>query len=61
MWDQVDDFNWLRAEHSPNWSVLQPGDEVTVRSRLCALIEAFSSRGYIASELDDSLRAAMVL
>ena len=61
MWDQVDDFNWLRAEHSPNWSVLQPGDEDVIRSRLCALIEAFGSRGYTASELDDSLRAAMVL
>jgi tubulin-specific chaperone C len=21
-WDQVRDFNWLKAEHSPNWSVL---------------------------------------
>ena len=21
-WDQVDDFKWLKAEHSPNWSVL---------------------------------------
>eukprot|EP00457_Paulinella_chromatophora_P008861 gb/GEZN01008910.1/.p1 GENE.gb/GEZN01008910.1/~~gb/GEZN01008910.1/.p1 ORF type:complete len:411 (+),score=51.44 gb/GEZN01008910.1/:113-1345(+) len=22
MWDQVDDFNWLRATNSPNWGVL---------------------------------------
>lgn len=21
-WDQVDDFNWLKAGHSPNWSIL---------------------------------------
>ena len=21
-WDQVDDFKWLKAEPSPNWSVL---------------------------------------
>lgn len=21
-WDQVDDFKWLKSEHSPNWSVL---------------------------------------
>jgi len=21
-WDQVDDFKWLKAEHSPNWSIL---------------------------------------
>lgn len=22
LWDQVDDFKWLRKEHSPNWEVL---------------------------------------
>lgn len=27
LWNQVDDFKWLRAEQSPNWSVLQPDDE----------------------------------
>ncbi len=21
-WDQVDDFKWLKAGHSPNWSLL---------------------------------------
>lgn len=21
-WDQVDDFKWLKTEHSPNWSTL---------------------------------------
>jgi len=21
-WDQVDDFKWLKAEHSPNWIIL---------------------------------------
>jgi hypothetical protein len=25
-WDQVDDFRWLKAEPSPNWSVL-PANE----------------------------------
>ncbi|TAQ87336.1 hypothetical protein B7494_g4309 [Chlorociboria aeruginascens] len=25
-WDQVDDFKWLKAEHSPNWSIL-PADK----------------------------------
>ncbi|KAH7369879.1 tubulin-specific chaperone-like protein c [Rhexocercosporidium sp. MPI-PUGE-AT-0058] len=25
-WDQVDDFKWLKAEHSPNWSIL-PDDK----------------------------------
>jgi hypothetical protein len=28
MWDQVDDFKWLKAEHSPNWSILPPEDAV---------------------------------
>ncbi|KAJ4421138.1 hypothetical protein N0V82_003902 [Gnomoniopsis sp. IMI 355080] len=26
-WDQVDDFNWLKAEASPNWSKLAEGDD----------------------------------
>ena len=21
-WDQVDDFKWLKAGHSPNWSIM---------------------------------------
>jgi len=25
-WDQVDDFKWLKAEHSPNWSILPEED-----------------------------------
>lgn len=28
MWDQVDDFKWLRAEHSPNWSVMRENERV---------------------------------
>ena len=32
LWDQIDDFNWLRAEHSPNWSLLQPEDEEAIAS-----------------------------
>ncbi|KAF8449692.1 tubulin binding cofactor C-domain-containing protein [Terfezia claveryi] len=31
MWDQVDDFKWLRAEHSPNWSVMPEGERVDGR------------------------------
>ena len=27
-WDQVDDFKWLKAEHSPNWSVLPEGERL---------------------------------
>ncbi|KAH6637729.1 tubulin binding cofactor C-domain-containing protein [Boeremia exigua] len=26
MWDQVDDFGWLKAEKSPNWGVLGEGE-----------------------------------
>jgi len=25
-WDQVDDFNWLKAHHSPNWSIMTNED-----------------------------------
>ena len=28
MWDQVDDFKWLKAEQSPNWSILPAKDTV---------------------------------
>lgn len=28
MWDQVDDFKWLKSEHSPNWEVLPEGERV---------------------------------
>ena len=28
LWDQVDDFKWLKAEHSPNWDILGPEDTV---------------------------------
>jgi hypothetical protein len=28
-WDQVDDFNWLKQEPSPNWSVLPESGRVT--------------------------------
>jgi len=27
-WDQVDDFKWLKAEHSPNWSILPDEDRL---------------------------------
>lgn len=27
-WSDVDDFKWLRAEQSPNWSVMAPGKRV---------------------------------
>lgn len=27
-WDQVDDFKWLKEEHSPNWSVLPESERL---------------------------------
>ena len=27
-WDQVDDFRWHKAEHSPNWKILPVGDRI---------------------------------
>lgn len=30
MWDQVDDFGWLRAEPSPNWGVLTTEDDLWI-------------------------------
>lgn len=31
MWDQVDDFKWLKSEHSPNWEVLPEAERVEGR------------------------------
>lgn len=28
-WDQVDDFKWLKAEPSPNWSILPEADRLS--------------------------------
>lgn len=61
MWDQVDDFKWLRAEHSPNWNTLQPGDEGTIGSGPWEDIKLFDSAGCTLLELDDLLRAAKVV
>ncbi|KAI9777698.1 MAG: hypothetical protein M1839_008617 [Geoglossum umbratile] len=30
-WDKVDDFKWLKAEHSPNWGILPPEKRITLR------------------------------
>ncbi|MGG6495341.1 UNVERIFIED_CONTAM: hypothetical protein NY603_20700, partial [Bacteroidetes bacterium 56_B9] len=30
-WSDVDDFKWLRAEQSPNWSVMAPGKRIEDR------------------------------
>lgn len=28
-WDQVDDFKWLKAGKSPNWTVLPEGERIS--------------------------------
>lgn len=27
-WDQVDDFKWLKTDHSPNWCILDEGERL---------------------------------
>ncbi|KAK3486649.1 tubulin binding cofactor C-domain-containing protein [Neurospora hispaniola] len=49
MWDQVDDFKWLKAEHSPNWSVL-PEEQ-----RIAEDIWKDKVPGYPGAGLDDIL------
>ena len=61
MWDQVDDFTWLRAEHSPNWRTLQPGDKGTIEGGPWEVIKGCDSTECTLSELDDLLRAAKVI
>lgn len=50
MWDQVDDFKWLKAEHSPNWSVLPE------EKRIAEDIWKDKVPGYPGAGLDDILR-----
>ena len=61
MWDQVDDFGWLKAKHSPNWSTLQPSDKGIIESGPWEVIKTFGSTGCTLSTLDDLLRAAKVI
>lgn len=49
-WDQVDDFKWLKAEKSPNWSVM-PEEE-----RLEEDVWARSVPGEQGKDLNDILK-----
>jgi len=49
-WDQVDDFKWLKAEHSPNWSILP--DEQRLREEVWTTVVP----GGPGVGLDDILR-----
>jgi len=54
----VDDFKWLRAEHSPNWSVLQPDDARAIDEEGWGKITAGEGSQL---DLDSLLRLAKVL
>lgn len=58
LWDQVDDFKWLRAEHSPNWSVLQPDDARAIDGEGWEKITAGEGSQL---DLDSLLRAGKIL
>ncbi|KAL2045625.1 hypothetical protein N7G274_002053 [Stereocaulon virgatum] len=58
LWNQVDDFKWLRAEHSPNWSILGVDDTRAITDQ--AWKEIVAGKGQDL-ELDDLLRAAKII
>ena len=54
----MDDFRWLRAEHSPNWSILGPGDDSAVEIEAWDVIVAGMGAN---ADVDDMLKAARVI
>ena len=54
----MDDFRWLKAEHSPNWSILNPDDGSAVKPE--AWHEIIAGMGANA-DLDDMLKTAKVI
>ena len=57
MWDQVDDFKWLKAEKSPNWGVMSEEDRTTeegLMEELNAIEDKSqeSERGLTSTSLD---------
>jgi hypothetical protein len=55
MWDQIDDFKWLKAEQSPNWSLLPP-DEIVLEDVWRDIVP-----GGPGWSLEDILKATKVL
>lgn len=52
MWDQIDDFNWIKAGTSPNWNVLKSGDAGALEpDTLSALLERKASEQDLESIL----------
>ena len=54
----MDDFRWLRAEHSPNWSILNPDDDSAVDTEAWHKIAAGIG---INADLNHVLRTAKVI
>lgn len=53
-WDQVDDFKWLKAEKSPNWSILPE------ESRIAGEVWLKTVPGQPGKDLNDILKAVGV-
>ena len=54
----MDDFRWLKAEHSPNWSILEPDDDSAVKIEAWDTITAGMGAN---ANLDDILKTARVI
>lgn len=54
MWDQVDDFNWLKAEKSPNWGVIAEEDRAAGEGLMDAIESKLQEpeRGLTSTFLD---------
>ena len=57
-WDRVEDFKWMKAGPSPNWSVLQSEDARAIDDASWdSILNDMSS----ASELGDRLKATTIV
>ena len=56
-WDQVQDFDWVRAGPSPHWSILKKEDDPAVDDASWDRIRGSQSAG---SGLEDLLVAAKI-
>lgn len=57
-WDQVDDFNWLKTEASPNWRTLTADDEGKDEGWIAPQFWEKTVLGGPTLSTDDILRAA---
>jgi len=54
--DQVDDFNWLKAEASPNWKVIEP--EQRIRDEVWKRLD--DEQCSVQEDVEDVLKAVGV-